>query len=110
MSNRTVKGDVPSGGSGFVVSTALSARFVRGKVVVVVVVVTVVAGGAVVVVVFAARVVGVPLSLLFEMATAVPATAAPAAATPRTAPAPMAPPAAKPAGMAGNTATVALLR
>src|SRR5438552_500763 len=78
------------------------------SVVVVVVVVVVVAGARVVVVLIAVRVV-VPFPPP-ETAAAVPAAAIPAPAMPRMAPVPRAPPAAKPAGMAGKTATVALLR
>src|SRR5215831_18910952 len=108
MSKVMATGETPWGGSGTVFKKTLGGWFTPdGRVVVGVVVVgTVVAGGAVVVG-LAAGVVVVSLLLLFEMATAVPAAAA--AAIPSTAPVPI-PPATNPAGKAGNTATVALLR
>src|SRR6185503_10140775 len=102
----TVSGPGPDGGSGLVVRTANGALLVLGNVVVVVVV-----GATVVVVVLTTtdRVVVVVSLLLLDTATAVPAAAAPAAAMPTTAAVPIPPPT-KPAGSAGNTATVALFK
>src|SRR5258708_7567444 len=106
----TVNGPVPDGGSGLVVRTANGAWFVvvgSGGVVVFV-------GARVVVVVVeltttATVVVVVSLLLLRATTAAVPAAAAPAPTMPTTA-AVLIPPPTKPAGTAGKTATVALLR
>src|SRR5438874_4197354 len=109
MSNVTVRGPRPCGGSGIVFSTAFGGLFPVGGVVVVVVV-----GARVVVVVVvltttATVVVVVSWLLLVATTAAVPAAAAPAPTIPTTAAVPIPPPT-KPAGTAGNTATVALLR
>src|SRR5207244_11005943 len=104
----TVSGLPPEGGSGLVLRTAKGDLLPAFGTVVVVVVV----GARVVVVVvvlMTAGTVAVSWLLLVATTAAVPAAAAPAPTIPTTAAVPIPPPT-KPAGTAGNTATVALFK